>query len=417
MDSTTVRHAVPHQPGQEVNGHAMRTLYAALLGVPDGRCKRGRRYEVGLVLTLMLLAKMAGESTLSGIAEWVRLRKGQLSEWLPLVRVPCANTYRYVCEHVDVGELNARLIAILSDREPAAAPAESPPGANERASVTPALRHLACDGKELRGSYRLTMSGVQSAQGVFGIYEAVSGRMQVLLPIESKGYEAKAFRQWLKEQEADRGLHGCLLTADALHTQSAVCKAITKAGADYLLVVKRNQRSLREDIDFLFSHEPDFWFPERHAKSVTTGHGRIEVRTLRASDELNAYLADRWPGVQQVFQVERTVTRRSRTGTRTTVECVYGLTSVPASRASPEQLLEWVQAHWRIENRSHWRRDATLGEDRLQLASRAASLVIAVLNCVLLALFDQQRIKNVRSAIRSFAADPGKALALLLSPL
>lgn len=146
----------------------------------------------------------------------------------------------------------------------------------------------ACDGKELRGSHRLTEAGVQAAQGVLGIYATASDRMVALLPIEGKGFEPKALRVWLAEQASKEGLAGCLLSADALHTQSAVCKAIRTAGADYLLVAKRNQRSLCEDIAYLFSQPPDFWFPERSTRLVYVGHGRIEISTLRASDELKA---------------------------------------------------------------------------------------------------------------------------------
>jgi hypothetical protein len=182
-------------------------------------------------------------------------------------------------------------------------------------------------------------------------------------------------------------------------------------------VAKRNQRSLREDIAYLFSQAPDFWFPERKTRQVYAGHGRIEIYTLRTSDELNGYLADRWPGVQQVFQLERTVTRRTRQGLKTTVEVVYGLTSVHANCASPQQLLAWLRTHWRIENRNHWRRDATLGEDRLQLSCKPAALVIAVLNCAILALLDHLQVTNCRQAMRRFNAHPQQALSLLCHPL
>lgn len=395
----------------KVKDGEVRSLYQAFGQVADGRKLRGRRYDAALVLTLLLLAKLGGEQTMAGIAQWVRERQSLLSQWLPLRCTPCANTYRYVCAHVDAQELFAAVTSVLSTRaaiDTARAPAELP-------TKTP-LRHLACDGKELRGSYRLTATGVQAAQSVLGIYDTANDQMAALLPIAGKGFEPKALRAWLAEQASKAGLAGCLLTADALHTQRAVCKAIHSAGADYLLVVKRNQRSLREDIGYLFSQKPDFWFPERSGRQINVGHGRIEICTLRASCELNGYLADRWPDVRQVFQLERTVTRCGRQGTKTTTEIVYGFTSLPATRASPFQLLAWLRAHWRIENRSHWRRDATLGEDRLQLACKPAALVLAVLNCTLLALFDRRRITNCRQAMRHFNAHPQHALALLCQP-
>ena len=386
-------------------GIVARSLYEALQNVPDKRHKRGRRYEAGLVLTLLLLAKMAGESAVAAIAQWVKERQPLLAQWLPLPHSPCSNTYRNICASIDAEALLQAVAGVLGAAEATTLLQSVPQPAP--------VRHLACDGKAERGTHRLTDQGVQPAQELFGIYDTQSGRTEALLPIAGKGFEAKAFKGWLAQHSVQRTLAGTLLTADALHTQHAICKAIRMAGADYLLIAKRNQHQLCEDIGYLFSQEPDFWFPERSARRVTQGHGRVEVRKLRASDELNDYLADRWPGVRQVFCIERTITRRSRQGTKSTVERVYGLTSVPASRASPEQLLAWVQAHWCIENRNHWRRDATLGEDRLQLSNKPAALVMAVLNCIILALFDSLRHTNCRQAMRTYSAHPEQALALL----
>jgi predicted transposase YbfD/YdcC len=432
MDSTIAWQAVPYQADVEVSGEQLRSFYQVLCSVPDNRKPRGKRYEAGLVLTLLLLAKMAGEQTMVGIADWVRLRQEQLRTTLSLTCTPCANTYRNVCEQVDSQILNQRLAALFAqtgtplpqtgetqthetqthETQTAEAPSLRQPGA---------LRHLACDGKTLRGSHRLTVSGCQQAQAALGIYDPCGGQMVAMLPIAGKGYEQQAFKQWLKVHAATKQsparLGGCLLTADALHTQSSVCKAIRRTGAEYLLIVKKNQRQLHADIDYLFSQQPDFWFPERHGRRVSSGHGRTEVRTIRVSSELNDYLADRWPGVQQVFRLERNVTRRSRQGEKVTHEVVYGLTSLSSAQADPEQLMTWVRAHWQIENRNHWRRDVSLGEDRMQLASKPAALVIAVLNCALLALFDTLHVTNVPSAIRACAANPAHALSLLTSTL
>ena len=102
MDCTTGGSAVGHATGQGISSEVVNSLYAALQKVPDSRCKRGRRYPAAVVLTLLLLAKMAGEQSIAGIADWVNERKELLGQWLPLVRAPCANTYRYICAHIDV---------------------------------------------------------------------------------------------------------------------------------------------------------------------------------------------------------------------------------------------------------------------------------------------------------------------------
>lgn len=94
---------------EQVMDVAAESLYAVLQGVNDQRAKRGQRYEAALVLTLMLLAKLASEQSLRGIAQWVHLRVTWLQTVLPCLdtRTPCANTYRYI--HINVDELNHSL--------------------------------------------------------------------------------------------------------------------------------------------------------------------------------------------------------------------------------------------------------------------------------------------------------------------
>ena len=137
------------------------------------------------------------------------------------------------------------------------------------------------------------------------------------------------------------------------------------------------------------------------------------VRQLRTSSELGDYLAPRWPAVAQVFQIERRVTR----GHRTTTEAAYGLTSLPLKQAPAPRLLRLIRDHWHIENRLHWRRDVTLGEDACRVRLGQAPQVLAALNNVVLALMDYLDVDNVAAQTRVFGARPAAALALLLSPL
>jgi len=58
----------------------------------DLRSKQGKRYELALLLTCVLLAKMAGETTLPAICEWIRYRSRWVQEVLPTT-FPCAATY------------------------------------------------------------------------------------------------------------------------------------------------------------------------------------------------------------------------------------------------------------------------------------------------------------------------------------
>jgi hypothetical protein len=177
-------------------------------------------------------------------------------------------------------------------------------------------------------------------------------------------------------------------------------------------LVKGNRASLEAEIRQLFALPPTPDFPVESVRTEEKRHGRHTIRQLATSSELTLALADEWCDVAQVFVLERSGLRRGQPF----FESVCGLTSLPAALASPARLLSLVQAHWQIENRCHWRRDATLGEDRCTVRHTTVAVVLALLNAAILALFDHLRIPNARSAIRQFAAHPDQALALLTQP-
>ena len=92
------------------------SVYQALEQVQDGRHKRGVRYSVALILTLILLAKLAGMTTPTAIAEWVRLRANWLRQVLPITRqtFPCAATYSNVLQAVDAEQVNQVVMQALT---------------------------------------------------------------------------------------------------------------------------------------------------------------------------------------------------------------------------------------------------------------------------------------------------------------
>lgn len=91
-----------------------------------------------------------------------------------------------------------------------------------------------------------------------------------------------------------------VVTTDSVLTQRKVAEAILAQRGDYLVVVKRNQQTLYEDISFLqsFPMDMDFVLSEAHTTDL---HGnRIESRRLWASSDLVGY--SDWPGLQQVLR-------------------------------------------------------------------------------------------------------------------
>jgi hypothetical protein len=92
------------------------SVYQALEKLVDKRRAQGKRYSLALVLTCVLLAKMAGETTLQAITEWVRLRSKWLQDVLPETRAqfPCAATYSKVLRSIDPEQINQILMDLLT---------------------------------------------------------------------------------------------------------------------------------------------------------------------------------------------------------------------------------------------------------------------------------------------------------------
>jgi predicted transposase YbfD/YdcC len=268
--------------------------------------------------------------------------------------------------------------------------------------------HVALDGKTLRGTLGHEAAD-QRKMHQLALYETQTGLVLKEQVVGDKENELSIVSQFL----TPLWVKGRIISADALHTQLTFCTEVTHGGGYFLLVAKGNQSTLREDLHLFFSEPPLDCRDWRTGRTCNKGHGRLEIRELVASTELNDFLADKWTGVAQVFRLVRTVTQQGKTRQ----EVVYGLTALSPAQASAEDLLALVRDHWAIENRLHWRRDVTLREDNCQVRKGEAPRVLAVLNSFLLALLDFVGISNVPSQMRTFGAYPLQAVRLLLGSL
>ena len=121
-----------------------------------------------------------------------------------------------------------------------------------------------------------------------------------------------------------------------------------------------------------------------------------------------------WPHLRQVCRIERE-RRHVRRGRVIAAEreVTYAITSRPAERASAADLLRANRAHWQIENGSHWVRDVVLGEDASLIRSGAAPQVVAACRNLTLALLRRAGYPCIAAALRTLAARPAVAVALV----
>jgi predicted transposase YbfD/YdcC len=201
-------------------------------------------------------------------------------------------------------------------------------------------------------------------------------------------------------------LLGTLVTADAMHCQKDHAEyLVEKRGAHYLLTVKNNQPKLRKQLAQL----PWVDVPVTDTQN-DRAHGRIEKRTLKVVTISAGIL---FPHAAQAIQVTRKVRQRSSRKWRT--ETVYAVTDLTAEQGHPDQLATWLRGHWCIENRLHWVRDVTFGEDLSQVRTGNAPQVMATLRNLAISLLRLNGATNIAKALRHHARDTKYPLALLLT--
>jgi predicted transposase YbfD/YdcC len=368
------------------------SLMSHLAGLTDPRKAKGVRYQLKHLLTFLILAKLGGEDGMKGMAEWVRLRGQALVRLLNLPResLPHQTTYERVVECLDVVSFDELIGKFFAQKD------------NHNLTIN-------LDGKVLRGTIP-----EGETQGVHLLAAYVPEQGVVLMQVEVAGHsnEITAAPRLLEAID----LRDCVVTGDAMFTQTDLCVQIVEAGGDYVFPVKGNQAKLQQaiaDVFMPFAAAPgrsSVRLPEDYTETVSSGHGRIEQRYLTVSTQLNDYLD--WPHVKQVFRLQRVV-QRLKTG-KITYQVVFGVTSLSPEDCPPHRLLHLLRSHWHIENRLHYVRDVSFSEDACQVRSKRRQRFLASLNNLVIGLIRSQDFDYIPEARRFFSLNYHQALQLLL---
>ncbi len=183
--------------------------------------------------------------------------------------------------------------------------------------------------------------------------------------VSDKSNEITAIPILLERLAANDGLKGAIVSIDAIACNATIATAIKAAGAEYLLAVKSNQPTLRDEIEDYFAAAP--------AETLGTitdldkGHGRIEERVVTVGCETDWLSGDRrFPGELRLPGVKTIIKVRSRTELkdrcRTDVRYYISSASLTAQAAAHA-----VRGHWGIANRLHWVLDVVFREDQARL--------------------------------------------------
>ncbi len=362
------------------------TVFAA---IPEYRHARGTRHPLTALLLLACVAMLGGARGPSGIADWATHHGEPWRTRLGLThpKGPSQSTVQRLFAHIAVDALEAQLAHWAQQALVALAPAEAT-----------TLEGVAMDGKTLRMSARCGACDPH----LLALYSHRLGLVLAQMAVSDKTNEITASEALL----AQLVLTGVVVTGDALLTQTAIAERLLDQGNDYLLVVKENQPTLHDDLVTLFA-DPDA--AVQVAEQEDSHSQRIERRRLAVSTEVVGY--SDWPGLAQALCITRQRVDLHR-GT-TSVETAYAVTSLTPERATPAHLLALWRGHWGIENRLHYVRDVTYGEDRATVRTGRGAQALAAIRNVAIGLLRLDGETNIAAGCRRYQAQPARALAAI----
>lgn len=237
---------------------------------------------------------------------------------------------------------------------------------------------IAIDGKTLKGSFKKK----NKTDSIHMVSAFASANSVVLGQVKTneKSNEITAIPKLLDLLD----IRGCLITIDAMGTQTKIAKKIVDKGGDYLLPVKGNQKKLQEALHKVFSIAR---LEAEDSEAYTTtekGHGRKETRHCMVvdADEIGD-LAFEWTGLKTLGYV---VSFRANKGEASTATVKFYISSAALDAKS---LLNAARAHWSVENNLHWQLDVSMNEDACRIRQYNSTENLATVRHVALNLLKE----------------------------
>ena len=307
----------------------------------DARSTTNQRHRLVDVVAISVCGVLAGADGPVAIAEWANVYQDSLQKFLKLPHgIPSHDVIGRVleslCPQAFVSCFADWLEQLLANSDQAAAEANA--GTN---SSVRALRHLAIDGKTLRGSHaRGKGLGPLTLVSVWATEQGISLGQ---LAVEEGSNETATIGPLLSMLD----LKDSVVSLDAAGTQKEIAAQIIAQKGEYVLALKANHPTLSEEVtDYVSEHMADDFarLPVSRHVEESQAHGRIETRTyyqFLAPATLSA--REDWTGLRTIGVAIRECTERGQT----TCEVRYYLSSLK-KHARPFATI--VRKHWRIEN-------------------------------------------------------------------
>ena len=244
-----------------------------------------------------------------------------------------------------------------------------------------AKEQICIDGKSLKGKRKF--ENVCNNTHTLNVFASNLGLVISGISIKEKTNELTAIKELLQNSNLD----GATVSIDAIGCQKEITRLIKEKGGDYFLSLKKNQRTLYEDVKSMF--ESNKTYEKLSTEFVEKGHGRIEHRKCETINDVTwlKTVQPDWIDLESVSMITRT---RVLKGSESTQVHYY----ISSSKDKSSDALEKSRNHWLIENQLHWVLDVQFGEDKSLIRKGNAAENMASIRRLVLNICKNYKDKN-----------------------
>ena len=364
--------------------------------VEDPRVERTRVHLLTDILIIAILSVIAGAKGWEDMENYGESKYEWLSQFLVLpYGIPSADTFRRVFERINPKVFEQCFRCWV-----------------ESIVEKTGAQVIPIDGKTIKGSYDrvLGKTALHLVTAWSSQHRLVLGQVKVA----DKSNEITAIPALLELLD----IAGCIITIDAMGTQTAIASQIFNAKADYVLALKGNHPTLHGQVKDWFEWHLKEGFSEiihSYDERVEKGHHRTEKRQIwcvPVSQLPPLHNRSDWAGLKCVVMVARV----RHLWNRTTRELQFYITSLDCDACKVGQA---IRLHWSVENGLHWTLDVTFDEDACRVRTGHAPQNLSLLRRIAInALNLEQSLKRSnRQKSNRAAMDDNYMLTILAACL
>ena len=329
-----------------------------------------RRHELHDILVITILGTICGADTWIEICEFANAKIDWLKTFLKLPNdIPSHDTFGRIFSLINPKTFEKCFIDWVSSL-----------------SIDLNNEIISIDGKTLRGSANRRRD--QKALHLVSAWASNNRIMLGQIKTQEKSNEIEVIPKLLKMIDVKGGT----VTIDAMGCQKDIAKEIINQGADYVLSLKKNQKTLYDDVNSIFARAEENkqkqYKKMLHSRKIEKihDHGRIETRKytlVSARDPLMFEI--RWPWLKGIgkLEVTRTTNNIVEKSTR------YFLTSLEYENI--DKFMGAVRKHWNVEINLHWSLDVSFKEDLNRVRIGYAAENLAIVRRIALNLLKQEQ--------------------------